>query len=472
MPRLNPLLAGVLAAALAASSAQAQTLLRDAEIEQWIKDYSYPIFKTAGIEPENVNILLIGDPTPNAFAGGLNMGIHTGLITTADRPGQVVGVIAHETGHIAGGHTQRGSEAFSKAATPILLSLILAAGAAAAGAPEAGIGLLGLGQNIALGEVLTYSRGQEAAADQAAVTYLEKTGQSGKGFLEFFAKLRNLQIIRGFQVKPYLQSHPLANDRIASLSERIEASPYYGKEDTPEEIARFKLIQGKIDGFLEQPHVALRKYPLTDQTPPARYARAVAYYRNADLDKGLAEIDRLIESEPENPYFHELKGQMYFESGRIAESVEPHARSVALAPDKALLKINLGRALIATDDLAEIRRAVVALKGALLLEPDNAFAWSELARAHGALGEEPLAELAIAEARYHVGARGEAVSFARRAAARLPKGSPDWRRAQDIILAATNGKGLGGGARDDDDTKPAPREEAPRDGEVPDPAVF
>ncbi|MBY0422368.1 MAG: M48 family metalloprotease, partial [Parvularculaceae bacterium] len=339
-------------AAFAASieTAVAQTVLRDAEIEQWIKDYSYPIFKVAGIEPASVNILLIGDQSINAFAGGLNMGIHTGLLSNADTPNQVLGVIAHETGHIAGGHSQRSSDAMARASTPILLSLVLAAGAIAAGAPEAGMGILGLGQNIAIGEYLTYSRGQEATADQAALTYLEATGQSGRGLVEFFGKLRNEQIIRGYKLNPYLQSHPLANDRIAALEQRAKASSYYAKADTPEEIARLHLIRGKIRGFMQEPNVTFRQYPLTDQSDEAAYARAVAYYRNADIDKGVKEIDRLIAKSPNDPYFYELKGQMLFEFGRVADSVAPHRRSVELAPDKALLKINYGRALAATED--------------------------------------------------------------------------------------------------------------------------
>lgn len=469
--RLRKLILGAAAAAVAAapSIVNAQSVLRDAEIEQWLQDYSTPIFKAAGIDPQSVNILIIGDPTPNAFAGGLNMGIHTGLITTADTPNQIEGVIAHETGHIAGGHTARTADAIAQASTPILLSLVLAAGAIAAGAPEAGIGILGLGQNIAIGNFLTYSRGQEATADQAALTYLQATGKSPEGLIEFFGKLRNEQIIRGYKVNPYLQSHPLANERMSTLQAKAAASPYVAVKDTPEEISRLKLIKGKINGFLMEPNVALRKYPLSDQTPEARYARAVAYYRNADLDMGLKEIDRLIAETPADPYFYELKGQMLFESGHVADSIEPHQKSVDLAPTKALLKINLGRALAATDDAGNLERAVKELKAALQLEPDNAFGWFELARAYGGQDKEDLANLATAESRYYSGNRAEAAQFARRARAGFKEGTPEWRRASDIMLSA---QGDDADPRPQPDDAPTPEQKRPerKAPDVPDPA--
>lgn len=460
--------AGLIAAA--PNVAAAQSVLRDAEIEQWLQDYSYPIFRAAGLDAPSVNILIIGDPTPNAFAGGLNMGIHTGLITTADTPNQIEGVIAHEAGHIAGGHTQRTADAISQASTPIILSLILAAGAIAAGSPEAGIGLLGLGQNIALGNFLTYSRGQEATADQAALAYLQATQKSPQGLIEFFGKLRNDQIIRGYKVNPYLQSHPLANERMSTLQTKATASPYVAHKDTPEEIARLNLLQGKINGFLQEPNVTFRQYPLTDQSQEARYARSVAYYRNGDLEKGLAAIDGLIAEKPADPYFYELKGQMLFESGRVEESIAPHAKSVELAPAKALLKINLGRALAAGEDADHLERAVKELRSALLLEPDNAFGWFELARAYGGLGKDSLADLATAESRYYAGKRAEAAQFARRARAKFKEGSPEWRRASDII-GASAGDDSGDRIAPDDDKKTEPEKPQSRRPEVPDPSA-
>lgn len=449
------------------SPAAAQGLLRDAEIEQFLDDYSLPIFRAAGLPADEIDILLIGDQRFNAFAGGLVMGVNSGLITISDTPSQIQGVIAHEAGHIAGGHTARSDEAMSAATRPMLLSLVLAAGAIAAGAPDAGIGILGLGQTVGIANALKYSRGQESSADQAALTYLEKIGRSGGGLIESFQKLRNEQLIHGQRVNPYMQSHPLAVQRITALEERAKASPYFDVKDSPEEIERLRLIQAKIRGFMQDVNSTLRQYPLSDQSDAAHYARAVAYYRSTDIDRALKEIGVLLEKYPSNPYYNELKGQMLFEFGRVAESIEPHRKSVELAPGKALLLINHGRALAATENPDNVQDAVKELKAALLIEADNSFGWFELARAYGTLGKESLANLAMAEARYHEGAKPDAAKFAMRARSSFAKGTPEWRQATDIIVASIGADpASGSSAKTDEAPNPDPQR---KPGEVPDP---
>lgn len=465
---------GAIALALVASveSASAQSVLRDQEIEQFIDDYAFPIFRAAGLPAEDINIILVGDQSPNAFAGGLNMGIHTGLFTAADTPNQIEGVIAHEAGHIAGGHTARSDDALSAATRPILLSLVLAAGAVAAGSPQAGIGLLGLGQNIGTANLLKYSRGQESSADQAAITYLDEVGHSSAGLIEFFAKLRNYQVVTGRRVNPYLQSHPLANARITALTRRAEASPYIEQSNTPEEIYRLDMIKAKIAGFLQQSHFTIRQYPTSDQSDPARYARAVAYYRASDIDNAQKEINKLLESYPDNAYFHELKGQMMFEFGRIDASIAPHRRSVELQPQSALFRINLGRALLATDDPVMLEEAIKEFRIALDFEDDNAFGWFELSRAYGYLGKVHYAHLANAEFHYHARDKNGANQYARRALPGLQKNSSEWRQAMDIILTTQgeNGPAIPSG---DEQRQPKDEQEERREpGEVPDPPAF
>lgn len=467
--RITAAAAGAIAIiASTASPAAAQSVLRDAEIEQFLDDYSLPVFRAAGLPADEIKILLIGDQTLNAFAGGLVMGVNTGLLTVSDTPSQIQGVIAHEAGHIAGGHTARSDEALSAATRPMLLSLVLAAGAIAAGAPDAGIGILGLGQRIGIANALKYSRGQESSADQAALSYLELIGRSGAGLIESFEKMRNDQIIHGQRVNPYLQSHPLALQRVTALAERAKQSPHFDVKDTPEEIERLRLIQAKIRGFMQDVNVTLRQYPLSDQSDAAHYARAVAYYRSSDIERALKEIETLLGEYPDNPYYNELKGQMLFEFGRVAESIEPHRRSAELAPGEALLLINHGRALAATEDAANLDEAVRILKSALLLEPDNSFGWFELARAYGALDNEPMANLAMAESRYHVGAKPDAAQFAIRARSGLKKGTPEWRQATDVIVASLGADpASGGGADTQNDDPRSEKKRAPN--EVPDP---
>ncbi|MEM0929487.1 MAG: M48 family metalloprotease [Pseudomonadota bacterium] len=419
-----------------AGPAAAQVLLRDAEIEAWIAGLSYPVFEAAGLRPEGVNIYLIGDPTPNAAAGGMNMLIHTGLITLADTPNQVEGVIAHEAGHIAGGHSARTAEAIAAASRPAMLSLVLGAALLVVGAPpELGLSAIGAGQQVAQQSFLSYSRGQESAADQAAVTYLETVGSSSQGLVQFFDKLQNRQLISGRQPIPYLQTHPLALQRSNVIRSRASTSEFWDVENTDAEIFELDMIKAKIVGFMNEPHVTHRVYPLTDQSDPARYARAVAYYRASDLEAASREIDRLIADYPNNPYFHELKGQMLFEHGRPLEAIDPHRRSTELAPQFALLKINLSRALVSTEDKDHVSEAIDILDEALRMERGNAFGWTELARAHALEGNNDLAALAQAEAYYHYGNSREALRFALRARDDLTPGTPEHQQALDIIVA-------------------------------------
>ncbi|MEM8936138.1 MAG: M48 family metalloprotease [Pseudomonadota bacterium] len=417
------------------ANAQGISLVRDAEIERFLDDYSRPIFKAAGLNPNSIQILLVNDNSFNAFAGGRYMGVNTGLFLVAETPNEVEAVIAHEAGHLAGGHSVRTQDAIANASRPMLLGLLLGVGAIAAGAPDAGLGLLGLGQTIGTANFLTYSRGQESTADQASITYLNRLGKSSAGALSIWRKLRNSQILRDRAINPYMITHPMANDRLSALQTRVEQSPYFDVEDSEEEISRLKFIQAKIRGFLSDPAEALKHYPESDQSEYAKYARAVAYYRQSFIDKALVEINALTAAQPDNPYFHELKGQMLFEFGRVSEAIAPHRMSVQKYPDNALLRINLGRALLATEEPENVKDATGQFRSALLLEPDNAFGWSELARAYDALGDGGRADLATAEARYHWGAKPDANRFARRALQKVERGSTEWRQAMDIILA-------------------------------------
>lgn len=432
-PLLTFMLAGLAVIGASLSAAHAQ-LLRDAEIEQWLHDYTAPLLEAAGIPPESVGLHIVGDSSLNAFVtNGLNMYVHTGLITRAEVPNQVQGVIAHETGHLAGGHLSRKYEAYANASRPVLLSMVLGAAAVMAGSADAGLAVFSLGQTIGQSQFLSYNRGQEASADQAGVKLLEDIGVSGKGLVDFFKILRNQQLISARSANPYLQTHPLPSARVETLERLVQASPYYDKQDSPEEIARFRLIQAKIEGFMNDTFTTLRKYPLSDQSDPAKYARAVAYYRASDLDKALKEINYLIDEHEENPFFYELKGQMLFEHGRVAESVEPHRKSVALAPQYSLLRINLGRALVALNDPDALPEAIKVLNTALDMEPSNAFGWTELARAYSQAGDDTMASLAQAEAFFAAGNKAEAHRFATRALNGLSPQTPEWRQASDIV---------------------------------------
>ncbi|RKR03063.1 M48 family metalloprotease [Maricaulis maris] len=422
----------VLAVATQASSL-GQSLIRDTEIEHMLRDYSDPILEAAGLVPADVDLYIVADPELNAFVtGGQNIFLHTGIILESETPNQLKGVIAHEAGHISGAHLARVGDGISAAQAPMFVSLGLGVLAALAGEGGAAGALLASSQQFGALSFMTYSRAQEASADQAGLQFLEASGQSGEGLVQFFERFRYQEVMSNARRYPYFRSHPLSSERIANLRGGASESPFYDVQDSPEEMARLARIQGKIYGFLAEPEFVFYRYPESDQSLPARYARAVAHYHDARLDRALSEIQGLLDEEPENPYFHELHGQMLFESGHADEAIAPHARSVELEPTAPLLRVNLAIAMIATDNPDHLEEAAQHLRVALDIEPDNGFAWYQLSIIHERNGDTALAQLAIAEQSYAAGNRPRAHQFASRARTSLEVGTPAWVRATEI----------------------------------------
>ena len=446
------LLAGA-ALSVAPMMAQAQSLVRDAEIERTLRDYSDPLFVAAGLQPQDVRIYLVGDKTLNAFVtNGQNVFLHTGLILETETPNQLKGVIAHETGHISGGHLARSDANLREAMRPAYVTIALGLLAIAAGAPDAGAALLASSQQFAMLSFFTFTRVQESSADQAAVTFLEKSGQSGRGLVEFFTKFRYNEILADSRREPYFRSHPLSGDRIQALQNRVSEQSNKAVLDSPADIDRMKMMQAKIQGFLYTPARTFVKYPASDQSIYARYARAVAAFRAPDLVTAVRETQKLIVEQPNNPYFHELLGQIYYENGKAEASIAPNRKAVELAPNEALLHIGLARSLLATEQ-ADLRpEAEASLRAALRLEPDNAFAWNQLAVVADRNGQVGLARLATAEEAYHLGDLLRAHRFSELALRNLVRATPEWRRAFDIstitLPMATKARRRGGDPAD------------------------
>ncbi|MGE0827941.1 MAG: M48 family metalloprotease [Hyphomonadaceae bacterium] len=444
--RLAAALGALLALAAPVQAQQRQpSVIRDAEIEETLRIYTEPLLRAAGLDPADVQLHLVGDTSINAFvAGGQRIFVHSGLIMRARAPNEIIGVLAHETGHISGGHLARSSEAMSVAMRPALIALGLGVLAIAAGAPDAGAALIsGMGQ-FAQGSFVRHTQVQESAADQAGAQFLEQTGQSGEGLISFFNREFRPHEYAVRRVPAYMVTHPFTSDRIESLRARVENAEHFSAVDTPDNLRRFQFMQAKLVGFIEPLSRTLQVYPATDRSQPARYARAIAYCgcgiasRIPDLTRARAEIDSLIAEDPANPWFQELAGQILFENGRAAESIAFHRRSLELRPREPLLEVNLARALIAANGRAGADEAVPILQSALQREPNNAFAWRELATAHDMRGEAGLARLASAEQAYAIGDLGRARNFAERARRELEQGTASWQRASDIVASAQN----------------------------------
>jgi predicted Zn-dependent protease len=416
-------------------------IIRDTELEEVIHKEAEPMWRAAGLNPDNVKIILVGDPDINAFtAGGQTIFINTGLIQATKNPNQLIGVLAHETGHITGGHVARDSM-YKPALATYLLTMGLGLLAAVAGAPDAGAALMYSSDYFATLTALTYSRTQEASADQAAAGFLEKAHISGRGLVDFFDYFRYQEAFSDARKYRFFMDHPLTEERITALQAKVEKSPYFNTVDGPKALAEHAILVAKLKAFMDPWQKTLADFKETDTSFPARYARAIGYYKATDPDRAVKLTDALIAdypNDPETPYLYELKGQILFESGKSKEAAESLSKAVAQKPNAPLLQIMLGQELLAQaeQDKSKADEAIVHLQKALQYENDNAEAYFMLAQAWAAKGDEGRARLNSAEQNFYLGQMKEARGFAMRARESLPKGSPDYTKATDIVLAS------------------------------------
>jgi predicted Zn-dependent protease len=410
--------------------------IRDAEIEHTLRSYAIPIFNAAGLNGNDVAIYIINDRSLNAFvAGGQRLFLFTGLLERVDTPNQLKGVIAHETGHIAGGHLARTQEALQNATVRSIIGILLGAVAVAAGGGGAGAAVIAGSGDLATKSFLEYSRTQESSADQASITYLDNTGQSGQGMVEFLEILD--QTYRSYDSGfSYYRSHPITSERIVALKQRVEKSPFRDVKDSPESIEELHRIQAKLFGYTRTLAQTLRKYPVTDQSVSARYARAIAYFNYPDLEKARLEIDSLLAEDPTDPYFHELKGQALYENGDPVGALPSLEVAVELAPREPLILTMYGTVLNATGAQADTTLAIDILTESLSLDPNNATSWDQLAIAYSRKGDTGMLSLASAE-RYLLGGNYQkAIFHAKRAQDFFAAGTPANLRAEDIITLA------------------------------------
>ena len=440
------LVALVTATALAGAGAPAHAqkdkgppIVRDAEIEQLLREYTQPILHTAGLAKQNVQVIIINDRSFNAFvADGRRIFVNGGALMESETPNQIIGVLAHETGHIAGGHLARMREAIASATTQSVIAMLLGAGAlVAAGRSGADLGQAGAaaiaGPTMAIqNTMIGYMRAQEEQADRAAVKFLTATGQSPKGMYETFKRMADQVLYQVRYISPYLQTHPLPSERVAALEGMAKSSPYWDHKDSPALQARHDLMRAKLYGFIERPDGVARRYPPSDTSLAARYARAISAYRFSDPRVALGQIEALIQAQPQNPYFYELKGQALLEAGKPAEAIAPLRHAAQLAPNPALIQIMLGQALVATHNRAYVDEAIPLLQAAVLREPDSPDAYGQLAMAYGQKNDLAHADLASAQAAFMRGDIKTAREIATRAKTRFPVGSPGWVRADDL----------------------------------------
>jgi len=425
------------------AAGQAPVFIRDAEIETIIAEYTAPLFTAAGLDPSAVRVYIVKDDTINAFvAGGMNIFVFSGLLLRAERPAQLIGVIAHETGHIRGGHLARRNDALRAATIEAIVACILGVGAAAGSGQGGAAAACQLGQQVGQMSLLAFSRAQEASADQAGLSFLDDTHQSARGLLEFFKILGKQEALLSGQQDPYLRTHPLTQSRIDAVTEHIAHSPYSDLPDRPEFVVGFKRVQAKLRGYTEPIAQVLKRYPDSDNSLESRYARSIAYAQpgQADLKKSIALADSLIAEFPRDPYFQENKAEILLKSANQARAALPYYQTAAAAlPDSPMILLELAMAQLSIGDPPLVKKAISELEKMVRIEPKNGSAWHQLCIAYGTDGQLAMASLACAEEAAKGSskrARNQAKEQAQRAMQGLPEGSPAWLRAQDIFNEA------------------------------------
>jgi predicted Zn-dependent protease len=433
--------AALLAYGVPAYAQEEIRLLRDTETEEMLRSYEAPLARAAGLDP-SPKVWLVQGPI-NAFAsygdGGENIFIFSGILLWLRNPNEMIGVMAHETGHISAGHLSRGSYGMKKAMIPMLLSMVVGLGAMIAGAGEVGMAIMGIGQAYAMGQMAAFTRVQESTADQIAAKLLLATHQSPMGMYHTFERFAQEEAMSAYKIDKFAVDHPSGQDRVFDLNDMVQASPYREVQDSPEALHTYQMVQAKLAGYVLPVKDALIRYPESDASEPARYARAMAYLRQPNLQKALASANSLIAEEPNNPYFYEVRGQIYMSMAKPAQAIPDYQKSVSLRPRAPQLRLALATSQLATENPALAAPALANLKAAILVEDDDVFTWYETAQAYSMLNNEPMANLATAELWYNAGDCKKALVFATRARGKLPQGGADWQRANDI-LGATAGQ--------------------------------
>lgn len=433
--------ASIALAAPAPATAQGLPVVRDAEIEALMRDYARPILKAAGLGSSNVEVVLINADSFNAFVTGRRIFFHTGALATAETPNEVIGVLAHEAGHLAGGHQERLHERLSSFQTMAIVGMLLGIGVSVAGSAsgsqglgQAGAGLASAAPEMARRGLLGYQRTEEATADRSAITYLEATGQSAKGMLKTFERIAGALALSGVQVDPYQISHPMPRERIAHLETLAKGSRHFDRTDPPALQIRHDMMRAKIMAYTQGQGAVQRLFRNNPRGIAALYGDAIVTYLHGNPKTALAKADALLKQQPNNPYLHELRGDILIKANRAEDGAKAYARAVSLDPAKSgQLRIGYGQALLATGKPDSVKKAIEELRAGLEKDPEFITGYRYLAQAYATTGDVGMAELTSAEGHYRAAQLREAKIFAARAQQKLRKGSPAWVRAQDII---------------------------------------
>ncbi|MBL3552157.1 M48 family metalloprotease [Rhodovulum sulfidophilum] len=428
-------LALALILSFAPAASRAQSLIRDAEIEYALKRLTQPLAVAAGLSPERVRVMVLQDSSLNAFVlDSQTVMVHSGLLLRLESAAELQAVISHELAHIANGHITRRLSNMRSAGSAAAMGMLMSLAVAAAGHADAGAGIAMGSSSTAQRLFFAHTRAEEASADQAGARYMARAGISPQAMVKVLEIFRGQEALSQSRQDPYIRTHPLNADRLRNA--RGYASAYSGAvQSDPEADYWFARARGKLGAFLQNPRYTLRRAE-KDKTAVGMMRRAVAWHRTPDARRAMAEIARLEAARGSDPFVQELKGQILLESRQFGPAVQAYARAVQMAPKEPLILAGYGRALLALDRPAENRKALAALEKARARDPRDPRMLRDLAVAYARTGNNGMASVATAE-RYAVAGRMKtAAVHARRAEGLLPRGSPGWLRADDILAAA------------------------------------
>ena len=411
------------------------SLIRDTEIENTIRTYVIPLLKAARLDPNAIKVFIVKDEALNAFvAGGQKIFINSGLITRSTNANQIIGVLAHEVGHISGGHLSRTRAALSRSSVPAILAYILGGAATiATKRSDLGSALIIAGKSASQRTFLKYSRLQESAADQAALKYLDATNQSARGLLKFLENLNKNEFLNAVDENVYLRSHPLSKNRIKVIKNHLKKTPFFAANDNQKNKVTHARVRAKLLAFLQKPSQTLTEFNRENVSIPSIYAQAIAHHKNSEYTRAIDLIDKLISEDPGDPYFRELKAQILFKSGQADKALDQLNKVIKILPTAPLIRQLTGLIQLKTKNPKFIEAAIENLRVAVNTEPNSANSWRQLAIAYSRKGDTGNKALALAEtallndkiemASYHAG----------HAAKIFSEGTREWLHSQDII---------------------------------------
>jgi predicted Zn-dependent protease len=432
----------LLSALVFAQPTAALQTIRDSEIEETLQTYLAPLLDAAGMPTGAVEVVIVQDNSLNAFvAGGQRIFFHTGLLIESDTPEMVQGVLAHELGHITGGHVLGIKGELEDAMLKQGITTLLAALAGAAtGSSDAAAAVMIGGSQWTQAGLYGFTRIQEQAADQAASDYLEHSRIPMQGLLDVMQLLRSRERLSQQQTVPYLRTHPLTRDRMVHLrSERLQREN--DPSSSPEQlVARHQRMLAKLRGFLLPPEQLGLHYKKESQDDFSLLAYAISRFRQGDLADAITRMNKLLAKHPDDAFFHELKGQIYYEHGQMAKAREAYAKAHTLRPDDAL--ITLGYAGTMAENPKYRSEMEALLKAGLENETGYVRGWQLLANLYAQDGKEIPRRWALAEAEFASGRYHQAIRHAEWISTQDSAPQALRWRAEDLVAQARTKPGM------------------------------